>query len=252
MPKLCGTLFVYNGKSMDYCYLEAVQSLLGFCDYVIVLDAGSTDGTLKDLQAIQSDKVRLLSFPKSEWDKHKGKEKLNHFTNIAIAEAEMLGYEYQFNLQADEIVHEKCYKSIRDAVNSGSEGFLTTRINLWESPYKQLCVEPHRMPCSTQIVRLTKTNYRSYGDAESVAVDNPNTDYLDAIRIYHMGFVRKRDVMKNKVIHMQEQVFLVEHDKKLDGSDVFVPERWFSGNDLKLIEEPLPEVIQEWAEKRVY
>ena len=58
--------------------------------------------------------------------------------------------------------------------------------------------------------------------------------------------------MKNKVIHMQEQVFLVEHDKKLDGSDVFVPERWFSGNDLKLIEEPLPEVIQEWAEKRVY
>ena len=56
---------------------------------------GSTDGTLKDLKAIKSDKVRLLSFPTSEWEKAQRKEKLNHFTNIAIAEAEVLGYEYQ-------------------------------------------------------------------------------------------------------------------------------------------------------------
>jgi len=252
MPKLAGTLFVYNGKSMDYCYIEAVKSLLDFCETVIIVDAGSTDGTLEDLKAINDSRINILSFPTSEWEKHKGKEKLNYFTNIAIAEAEILGYEYQFNLQADEILHESSYPYIQKAIETGSEGFLTTRVNLWGSPYMQLNVPASKMPCSTHIVRLTKTNYRSYGDAESIAVDKLNFDFVYDIRMYHMGFVRKRDIMKQKVIHMQEQVFLVEHDKKLDGADQFIPERWFDDSELRPIDEPLPMLIQNWAKERVY
>jgi hypothetical protein len=67
-----------------------------------------------------------------------------------------------------------------------------------------------------------------------------------------MGFVRKRDIMKKKVIHIQEEVFGIEHDKKLDGIDYFEPDRWFKKEDLRLINEPLPLVIKEWAKERVY
>lgn len=252
MNKLCGTLFIYNGESMDYCYIEAIKCLIEFCDYVIVVDAGSDDGTLERIKEVSSPLLKIISLPKSEWEAHSGKEKLNYFSNIAIQEADRMGFQYQFNLQGDEIVHESSYAAIREAVEQQADGYFNTRINLWSSPYLQLNVEPTRLPCSNTIVRLTKTSFRSYGDAESIAVSNPNADFVSRIKIYHMGFVRKRDIMKKKVIHIQEKVFGVDHDKKLDGSDVFIPERWFSGNDLKPIDEPLPKIIQQWAKERVY
>jgi len=252
MNKLCGTLFIRNGEQYDYCYLEAIQCLLDFCDYVIVVDAGSDDGTLQKLNEIDSPILKIISLPKSDWDNQHGKEKLNYFTNIAIQEADRLGFEYQINLQGDEIIHEKSYNAIREAVQDGNEGYFNKRINLWGSPYMQLNVTHDRLPCSSEIVRLTKSRHRSVGDAESVAVNFPNTDYLNRIRIYHMGFVRKREIMKAKVINMQENVFQIDHDKKLDGADIFIPERWFSGEDLRPIDEPLPEIIKNWAKERVY
>lgn len=252
MNSLCGTLFVYNGESMDYCYLEAIKCLTEFCDYTIVVDAGSTDGTAEKLKELTYNNFKLIRLDTSEWEAQTGKEKLNYFTNIAIQEADRMGFTYQFNLQSDEIVHEKSYDVIRRAIQDNCDGYLCSRINLWESPYKKLIVPQNRQPCSTKVIRLAKVNRRSVGDAESLAVNELETKYTEDIRIYHMGFVRDRKIMKDKVIHMQEKVFGVNHDPKLDGSDIFVPQRWFGDDDLELIDEPLPEIIQEWAKQRVY
>ena len=104
-----------------------------------------------------------------------------------------------------------------------------------------------RKPCSTEIIRLARTHYRSYGDAESLAVDNSNTAYMNGIVIWHYGFVRKKEVMKDKIINMQCRVFDMEHyDNKLDQSEVFNSELWFKGDDLKPIKEPHPAIIQKW------
>ena len=68
-----------------------------------------------------------------------------------------------------------------------------------------------------------------------------------------MGFVRDRKIMKDKAIHIQRDVFKLDYDKKLDGIDYFEPDRWFNPKeDLKPIDEPLPELIKDWAKKRVY
>lgn len=116
-----------------------------------------------------------------------------------------------------------------------------------------LDVPQSRKPCSTEIIRLARTNYRSVDDAESIGVNSASAEYIDDIRIYHMGFVRDRKIMKDKVIHIQKEVFQVDYDKKLDGIDYFEPDRWFDPKqDLKFINEPLPEVIKGWAAKRIY
>ncbi len=253
MKKLAGTLFVYNGNSQDYCYLESIRSLLQLCEHTFVVDAGSNDGTVDVIwDSFGTNKeFTFIKLDSAEWDKQKGKEKLNYFTNIAIRAAQEEGYEYQFNLQADEILHEKSYPEIMKAINTGEEGFMTKRINLWKTPFQQLNVPHDRLPCSTEIVRLSKTNYRSYGDAESIAVDNVNFDYIDKIDIWHYGFVRNRNIMKGKVIHMQEQVFGIDHDKKLDGLDYFDPDRWFNPEtELKLIDYPHPYIMKEWIKTR--
>ena len=253
--KLAGTTFIRNGITYDYCYRETIECLLEFCDHVFVVDAGSDDGTLEDLETIISHKLTLIKRPKQEWiaTEGKGKTKLCYFTDIALRAAEEAGYDYSFYLQCDEILHERSYIHVKEAIKSNTAGYMCARVNLWDSPYTKLNVPQNRMPCSTQVVRLTKSEYRSYGDAESIAVPSLNQNWVDRIIIYHMGFVRRREVMKDKVINMQRNVFeLGHHDPKLDLADVFNPKFWFSDNELEVIDEPLPLIIQKWASERVY
>lgn len=248
---LGGTLFIYNGISMDYCFREAIRCLCELCDYVVVLDAGSTDGTQEELQNNRG--YHLVCLEGTEWQEQKGKEKLNYFTNKALDE--LLRFypdiDYHINLQGDEIIHHDSFPFIRQAMETNASGFLNRRYNLWKDPYHMLNVVQSRKPCSSEIIRLAKPQYRSIGDAESLAIDPPlNIDFLDKIEFYHMGFVRNPLIMKRKVIHMQEQIFGMDHDKKLDLSDKFEPLDYFSEDDLVPIRKPLPIYVQKWAEER--
>lgn len=250
--KLAGTLFVRNGKQFDYCYTESIKCLLEFCDHTFVVDAGSDDGTDEDILSISegNDKITFIRLPPAEWHSQHGKEKLNYFTNVAIVAAEKAGYEYQFNLQSDEIVHEKSYDAIRNAIETGKEGFMCTRINLWKDAYHYLNVPHERKPCSSEIIRLTKSYCRSVGDAESVDAQCI-MDYVNDIHIWHYGFVRKREVMRAKVINMQRDVFGMEYDKKLDQEELFNPDLWFDPKtDLSIINYPHPKIMLDWIKDR--
>jgi len=253
MNSICGVQFVRNGIQYDYCFEQSIFSMLECCDFVVVVDAGSTDGTLEKLYAINNPLLKIISLPNSEWEGQQGtgKSKLCYFTNIAIQEADRMGFSYVLSCQSDEVIHEASYEAIRKAVQDNDEGYLIRRVNLWKSPYLQLDVPQNRLPCSDYVLRLAKVNYRAYGDAESLNAP-ANEDYTNSIRMYHMGFVRRKKVMKDKIINMQEGVFeMGHHDPKLDGSDTFNPDLWFNPeDDLRPIDEPLPAVIEKWAFER--
>lgn len=232
----------------DYCWKEAIASMLEFCDKVVILDAGSSDGAKEELKewASKYGKLNAICYPPQKWDEMHGKEKLSFFQNEAIS---FLDTDYQFLCQADEIVHENSYEAIREAINTGEEAFLCSRINLWGSPYMRLSVPQNRKPCSTEVIRLSKTGCLTVGDGESInarAVIN----FVDSIRIYHMGFVRDKNVMKDKITHMQESVFEIDHDPRLDATDIFDWRSFFSDTDITPISEPLPRLIQDWARQR--
>lgn len=245
--RLGGTLFIRNGVQFDYCFKEAIECLKQFCNEVIVVDAGSDDGTVEILKSLEDNKTKIIYLDKEEWESQHGREKLNYFTNKAI---EQLTCEWNFCLQADEILTERSYGAVREAINSNiGEAYMCTRVNLWGSPYKQLNVPQNRMPCSFQIIRLAKSIYRSFGDAESIDAQC-KFDFVDKIRIYHYGFVRKKEVMKAKIVNMQRDVFQVPVDEKLKDMEVFDSTAWFSESDLRLIDEPPPLIIREWISSR--
>lgn len=245
---LGGSMFIYNGISQDYCFQESIKCLEECCDKVIVVDAGSTDGTAEALT--DTEKTKIIRLPNIMWQLKHGKEKLSYFSNIAHS---LLDTDFLFYLQSDEILHESCYDTLRNAIELDQSGYICKRINLWASPYLRLDVPHNRKPCSTEIIRLAKSGAMSYDDAESLIVPgHVYADLSEQLRIYHMGFVRKREVHVHKITHMQSEVFQTTPDAKLKGMDIFDPYQWFSKDDLKPIEEPLPLLIQAWAKKRVY
>jgi glycosyltransferase involved in cell wall biosynthesis len=50
---LSGYATTFNCVKQSYPFVECIESMLGFCDEVVVVDAGSTDGTLEHLRALQ-------------------------------------------------------------------------------------------------------------------------------------------------------------------------------------------------------
>lgn len=244
---LGGVLFCYNAIIHDYCVEEAISSLLEVCDEILILDAGSTDGTTELLTKFVSSKCVVVQLGKEEWEKRHGREKLSYFQNLAKA---MLTTDYYFLLQADEVLSEESFYFIKDAIAMNQEAYFVKRINLWGDCNSFINVPENRQPCSTQIIRLAKINYVSVGDGESI--DAPAKEwFIDKIKIFHYGFVRKKEVMKSKIINMQENVFeLGYHDPKLDQSNVFDSTLWFKGDELSPLKDKHPKFITEWINTR--
>lgn len=245
---LGGVTFCIDPIKYDYCIRESIACLEELCDKVVVLDAGSEDGSVELLKSLESDKVKVVYLERGQyWDQIRGKEKLSFFQNMAL---QHLDTDYYYLQQADECTHENSFPYIREAIQSGHEGFMITRHNLWGNCNNKLNVPEERQPCSTQVIRLAKTTYSSYDDGESVGCWNVCMDWLDKIEMFHYGFVRKKEVMKDKIINMQKSVFEIDYDKKLDGMDVFDYRAWHDDNVLVPIKGTHPKFIQEWIKER--
>lgn len=249
---LAGCTFIRNGIEFDYSFVEAIKCLQEFCDHVFVVDAGSDDGTVDELKKLENETTTIIYLTKQEWLAQHGKEKLSYFSNIAIKAAEDAGYNYQFYLQGDEILHQKSYPEVTKAIAVGQDGYMCNRINLWHSCYEQLDVPLERMPCSKSVIRLTKTKFRCVGDAENLEVPIVETYFESGIDIWHYGFVRRKEIMKAKIINMQQGVFAMsDYDKKLDQCDIFDSTLWFDPyRDLKPIDYPHPKIMKEWIKTR--
>lgn len=251
MTKLAGTLFVMDGIKYDYPFVEAIRALKKVVEEVFVICIETEDGTSQIIQEMNDNgEITALYQPKNFWDSqaHLGSERISVFTNFLIEYCWHSGWEWVLNIQADEIISESANPHIWSAINSNSnEAFMLRRINLWGSSETHLENPPNGLPCSNYVIRLAKSNYRCVGDGESI---NAMVDDSFLVGdIFHMGFVRDRAIMVDKVFNMQRNVFQVDPDKKLEGMKKFNPWAWHSCIDVRRAPE-LPEDIVLWAKLR--
>jgi glycosyltransferase involved in cell wall biosynthesis len=202
LDQLTGILLTYQCVEQDYCFVPALESLIGFCDKVIVMDCGSTDGTKEKLLEYQGRFCRVIT--EQPWEVAHDHTRLAILSNMIREQVQSPWY---FHLQADEVVHEASFTAIRCAILNGtSPRHFVRRINFWRDCQHYIPFDAPNKPCGDSIVRLAQKEQIIAGDAESVEPNPRHKDdaqYQDLIQIMHYGMVRDGYKLVEKCINMQ-------------------------------------------------
>jgi hypothetical protein len=246
--KIVGFTFVRNGVIYDYPFLESLCSLLPLCDKVIIAVGRSDDSTLDKIRSLQSSKIRIIE---TLWDDsiRESGTILSQQTNIAL---DHVAGDWAVYLQADEVLHEKDYPVIKNAMSfyqnkDEVEGFLFHYKHFYGS-YNYIGDSQRWYRREIRIVRPSN-NLRSWGDAQGFRIDGRklHVKLIDA-SIYHYGWVKHPYVQQlkqkyfNKLWHSDEWVDqhvgeMIEYD-------------YYQGGKLKLFKDTHPAVMSERVHKQ--
>ncbi len=114
-PTISGYTTIFNGDKNEYPWEKCIESLLGFCDEVIVVDGGSSDGTWDKLIKLAKEEPKLIIEQNIiDWDHPRfayhsdGKQK-------AYARS-LCNMDFCWQMDSDEFILPEQYQSIRDMV----------------------------------------------------------------------------------------------------------------------------------------
>jgi glycosyltransferase involved in cell wall biosynthesis len=246
--KVVGFTFVRNGVIYDYPFLESIHSLLPLCDELIVAVGRSNDKTLEQIQSLQSSKIRIIE---TIWDDtlRKSGTILSQQTNLAL---DQVTGDWAIYLQADEVLHEKEYAIIKNAMAlyqsmNKVEGLLFHYKHFYGS-YNYIGNSRRWYRREIRIVRPS-SKVRSWGDAQGFRIDRRKlrVKLIDAT-IYHYGWVKPPDIQQlkqkyfNKLWHSDE--WMDQHVGKIVEYD------YYQGGKLKLFEGMHPAVMSERVHKQ--
>ena len=118
IPTISGYTTTLNCIKHQYPWKQSIRSMLEFCDEVVVLDGGSTDGTWEEIQEFATKFGHGKLIPaqnKRDWDH----PRFAVFDGDQKAEARKLcTSDYCWQQDADEIVHEHDYSNIKSLVKN--------------------------------------------------------------------------------------------------------------------------------------
>jgi len=223
--KVAGFTFIRNAIQYDYPIVEAITSVLPLCDEFVVAVGQSDDETLALIEAIPSDKIRIIH---TVWDDtaRAGGRVLALETDKALA-AVSSDADWAFYIQGDEVLHEQYIPVVRQAMetylnDTSVDGLLFNYLHFYGS-YSYIGDSRRWYRREIRVVRNTG-HVASYRDAQGFRTrENKKlrVRLIDAW-IYHYGWVkppetqRKRLRNANQFWHSSTTI-----DKANAGADVF-------------------------------
>lgn len=199
--KVCGFTIVRNAIKYGYPVVESIRSILPLCDQMVVAVGNSDDGTLGLIKHIGNEKITIIE---TVWDDtlREGGRVLAVETNKAM-DAIHDDFDWCFYIQADEVIHENSYQTIRNAMIQwlgapGVEGLLFKYNHFWGT-FDYIGINRQWYRHEIRVIRNDK-QIRSYCDAQGFRKNNHKLKVkpIDAY-IYHYGWVRSPSIMKEKM-----------------------------------------------------
>ncbi len=209
---ISGFTLVRNGSKFDYPYLESVRSLLPAVDELIINVGKGEDETLSQVRKFAEEEGQgRVKYFESSWPLENPRKKqggliLSEQTNLAL---ERCSGDWCIYLQADEVVHESDLPILQSALVAAHsdlrvEGLLFDYLHF----YGSYGVIQQTRSSYRREVRAIRRNSgaKSAGDAQSFRkADGTKLKVLSSgARIFHYGWVRSPDAMREKTFFMDQ------------------------------------------------
>lgn len=240
---ISGFTFVRNAVKYDYPVEASVRSMLPLVDELIVCLGNSDDSTELLINSIADPKIKIVH---STWDDslREGGRVLAVETNKALDAVNHIA-DWCIYLQADEVIHQEDYASIRSAMiqykeNKNVEGLLFKYLHFYGN-YNYIGDSRKWYRYEIRIIRNDK-NIRSYKDAQGFRYADRKLNVKEIpARIFHYGWVKnplhQSEKQKNfhKLWHSDEAVKKKVKDDLFDYSAI---------DSLALFKQTHPSVMQ--------
>jgi glycosyltransferase involved in cell wall biosynthesis len=210
--KVSGFTLIRNGTQYDYPYIESLRSLLPLVDELVINVGRGDDDTADKIAefARTEGQGKVLSFeslwPLNDPEKKKGGLILSEQTNLAL---EKCTGDWCVYLQADEVFHEADAPKLRQAMRESQdrpevEGILFDYVHFYGSFD---VVQKTRSAYRREVRAIRRSSgARSVGDAQSFRkADGSKLQVIrPGVRVFHYGWVRTPDAMKEKTFFMDQ------------------------------------------------
>ncbi len=214
--KISGFTFIKNAEKLYIPARESILSILTICDEFIIAvgDNDIDDNTLKIIQSINSDKIKIIH---TTWDINQFPKNTIFAEQTDIAKEHCTG-DWLFYLQCDEAVHENDLQIIKKACvdhidDNDVEGFLFNYLHFWgdyqhyhnsHTWYKKEIRIIRNLPAfhswkdAQSFRKFSKWNKGSFDDYMNMK-DGIKLNVIQLnINIYHYGYVRPPELMSTK------------------------------------------------------
>jgi len=117
--KLVGFMCITNPIKGAYPYLEAIRSHLIFLDKLIIIDGGSTDGALDELDEVRREYGDRLEIQTLLWPQGKGNwtwEEFSDHWNFGLSLCKVYKADWFCAAECDHVWHEKDALQVRDKI----------------------------------------------------------------------------------------------------------------------------------------
>ena len=226
-PTLSGYVTVRNANKMDYPWIACVNSMLGFCHEVVVVDGGSEDGTWEDVQELAT-MHENLKVSRVELDETHPSFAYESDGKLKATARSLCTSDFCWQMDADEVVHEDDYEKVHQLLRAfpvHCDIVSLPVIEYWGSEKKvRMDVNPWKWRLSRNLSHITQgipADLRKFDDDGNIyaGFGTDSCDYIDANtgeRLRHIGFY-------NDQAHQARIAALTGDDKARE-----VYEDWFN------------------------
>jgi len=185
-PTISGYTTTKDCISQKYPFEQSIISLLGFCDEVVVVDGGSTDGTWEKLEEMSKEHNSLLIHRQDrDWNSKRSAVFDGQQKGVARS---LCTSDFCWQQDVDEIVHEDDYVKIKQIINQlprGIELVALPVIEYWGGPEKvRMDINPWKWRLSRNIPHITHgipASLRRFDDNGEM-FSSPGSDGCDYVR----------------------------------------------------------------------